>query len=116
MSVYRPFFSVHYFFIFAHCSVSRAFIEFVSICWYIVLLEICIALASSLNCSKVSKMLKFRVFWDVLPCSQIDISEDSELHTHRHENLKSHTPKCCLHSTSSHSLNAYFEECHFYCQ
>jgi hypothetical protein len=40
-----------------------------------------------------------RVFWDILPCSQIDvdidlstqlyITEDSELHTRRRENLKS---------------------------
>jgi hypothetical protein len=63
--------------------------------------------------------MKFRVFWDVLPCSQVDvdgrfrgayclhhqgsetsdniylttrkyISEDSKLHTRRRENLKSH--------------------------
>jgi hypothetical protein len=44
--------------------------------------------------------LKFRVFWDTLQYSQIDvdidlttrqyIAEDSELHTRRRENLKSH--------------------------
>jgi hypothetical protein len=40
--------------------------------------------------------MKFRVFWDVLPCYQFDVKlrtrqytpEDSELHTGRHENLK----------------------------
>jgi hypothetical protein len=42
--------------------------------------------------------LKFSVFCDVLPCSQIDleieiIPEDSELHTRRRENLKSHISK-----------------------
>jgi hypothetical protein len=31
--------------------------------------------------------MKFRVFCEILPCSQI---EDSELHTRRLENLKSH--------------------------
>jgi hypothetical protein len=60
--------------------------------------------------------IKFRVFWDVLPCSQVDIDrgayclhhqgetsvniylntqqyipEDSKLHSRRRENLKSHT-------------------------
>jgi hypothetical protein len=39
--------------------------------------------------------LKFRVLWDILPCSQIDLTrryipEDSELHTRRQENLKCH--------------------------
>jgi Arc/MetJ family transcription regulator len=63
--------------------------------------------------------MKFRVFWDTMPCSQIQVAsliraqimdaastsetsvnidlttrryipEDSELHTRRHENLKSH--------------------------
>jgi hypothetical protein len=46
--------------------------------------------------------MKFKVFWDVLPCSKYEvdiefrtrqyISEDSELHTRRRENLKSHNP------------------------
>jgi hypothetical protein len=45
--------------------------------------------------------MKLRVFWDVLPCSQVDvdrvyltaqhyIAEVSELNTRRRENLKSH--------------------------
>jgi hypothetical protein len=44
---------------------------------------------------------KSRVFWDVLSCSLVGvyyneitrryIPEDSEVHTHRSENLKSHT-------------------------
>jgi hypothetical protein len=47
-----------------------------------------------------SNYLKFRVFWDILSYSQTDvdidlttrqyIAEDSELHTRRSENLKSH--------------------------
>jgi hypothetical protein len=51
--------------------------------------------------------MKFRVFWDILPCSQIDVDidlttrqyipEDSEFHTSRCENLKSHIyPVCCM--------------------
>jgi hypothetical protein len=35
--------------------------------------------------------MKFRVLWDILPCSQTqNIPEDSELHTRRRENLKPH--------------------------
>jgi hypothetical protein len=77
----------------------------------------------------VRKSVEFRVFWDILPCSQMStdvsevraasiialmmeaartsetsvniylttrqyIPEDSELHTRRRENLKSHKKKC----------------------
>jgi hypothetical protein len=44
--------------------------------------------------------MKFRVFWDVLPCSQVDVDiylttqqyipHDSDLHTRRRENLNSY--------------------------
>jgi hypothetical protein len=33
--------------------------------------------------------LKFRVFWDVAPCSHVEV-EDSKLHNRRREGLKSH--------------------------
>jgi hypothetical protein len=42
-------------------------------------------------------ILKFRVFWDVMPCSPVEVDghcipADSKLHTRRRENLKSLIP------------------------
>jgi hypothetical protein len=34
--------------------------------------------------------MKIAVFWVVAPCSLVDNPEDSNLHTHRRENLKSY--------------------------
>jgi hypothetical protein len=99
-----------------------------------------------LTCPHLCKkkiLLKFRVFWDVLPCSQFDVDrrfigayclhrqgdcrsvdvelrtrqyipEDSELHTRRRENLKSHIFICCLFcdSFSVARLYSYSIECY----
>jgi hypothetical protein len=55
--------------------------------------------------------MKFRVFWDVLLCSQVDVDiyvttwqyipEDSKLHTRRCENLKSHKQWLVLYCETS---------------
>jgi hypothetical protein len=64
-------------------------------------------LASNANCTK------FRVFWDVAPCSHVEVdrrfrgayclhhrSKYSELHARRRENMKSHV-NCTLHPSVS---------------
>jgi hypothetical protein len=35
--------------------------------------------------------MKNGVFWDVTPCGSCNIQEDTILHSHRRENLKSYT-------------------------
>jgi hypothetical protein len=43
--------------------------------------------------------MKFKVFWDLAPCSQVDDDyttiQKTKLHTHHRENLKSHVYKVC---------------------
>jgi hypothetical protein len=58
-------------------------------------------------------LLKFRVFWDTLKYSKIDLTtrqyipEDSELHTRRRENLKSYMNIYCFLFIPFYSLVNY---------
>jgi hypothetical protein len=62
--------------------------------------------------------MKLRIFWDVLPCSLLNVDiqlrtrqyipEDSELHTRRRENLKSHNLYSCSRLISI--INEPFEQ------
>jgi hypothetical protein len=58
--------------------------------------------------------MKFKVFWDLAPCSQVDddytMLQKTKLHTHHRENLKSHVYKVCYMEKSLKLETLYMGE------
>jgi hypothetical protein len=71
--------------------------------------SLCLVLSLCFSFPPYMYWVKLRIIWDVLPCSQLrtwqHIPEDSELHTHCRENLKSQILDCFLFQISSFIQN-----------